>query len=137
MKIVLTVILSYTTDLFFLKIIPKRSIFMYMYYFVPVPPPSFVASSIQTVMNHNDTSIWFICKFNHDRNENLVYQVEWHVDGNSEQIVTKQFCNATDMTPCYLQHTDMENINVGMGSNVNTCFKLLCNRIIHTINIVI
>ncbi|KAH3861508.1 hypothetical protein DPMN_024438, partial [Dreissena polymorpha] len=82
-----------------------------------VPPPSFVASSIQTVMNHNDTSIWFICKFNHDQNENLVYQVEWHVDGNSEQIVTKQFCNATDITPCHLQHTDMENINVGMGSN--------------------
>ncbi|XP_052262075.1 uncharacterized protein LOC127865958 isoform X2 [Dreissena polymorpha] len=83
-----------------------------------VPPPSFVASSIQTVMNYNDTSIWFICKFNHDQNENLVYQVEWHVDGNSEQIVTKQFCNATDMTTCNLQHTDMENINVGMGSNV-------------------
>ncbi|XP_052268670.1 uncharacterized protein LOC127870050 [Dreissena polymorpha] len=85
-----------------------------------IPPSSFVAGSVGVVYGNTSTSIWFKCKFDPDQTQNLYYQVEWHVIGNSEHVTTKQYCSQSDMSPCYLTHKDLEDMNIGMGTNI-TC----------------
>ncbi|XP_052268580.1 uncharacterized protein LOC127869962 [Dreissena polymorpha] len=88
-----------------------------------IPPPAFVARSVITVLENNSNSVWFRCKFDPDAEHNLTYQVQWHVSGNSEHILTKQYCQNTNMHPCFLPEKDFADMHVGMGTNVSCAVR--------------
>ncbi|XP_052266898.1 uncharacterized protein LOC127868846 isoform X3 [Dreissena polymorpha] len=88
-----------------------------------IPPPAFVARSVITVLENNSNSVWFRCKFDPDAEHNLTYQVQWHVSGNSEHILTKQYCQNTNMHPCFLPEKEFADMHVGMGTNVSCAVR--------------
>ncbi|XP_052763290.1 deleted in malignant brain tumors 1 protein-like [Mya arenaria] len=81
------------------------------------PPPSFVATSVQTILVHNNTSLWFKCKFETDKPDKLFYRVFWIV--GEDTTLVKGFCSAADnMAACLLTDGDLQNNSIGMGDTI-------------------
>lgn len=93
-------------------------------HFNSVPPPSFVTSTPGVIPQYNKTDVWFYCKYDLSP-DNLFYQVQWELQGETYLLITKQYCNEDNVTLCNLYADDF---NVALGFNVSsfTCFTNKC-----------
>lgn len=82
------------------------------------PAPTFRINKTEVVVMHNETDIWFECKFEKATEEDLFYQVYWNIEGNSRVNIVKGYCNLSNMTKLHLNEMDFEENDIQLGINV-------------------
>lgn len=80
-----------------------------------VPAPSFVSSTPGVVPVVSSHEVGFTCKFDPSVTEELFYQIQWEIEGDSYLLITKQYCVTKNMTLCDLSSDDF---SVALGINV-------------------
>ncbi|XP_053396430.1 von Willebrand factor D and EGF domain-containing protein-like [Mercenaria mercenaria] len=79
--------------------------------------PLFIINNTETVVMHNQTHIWFVCKFD-ESDDDLFYQVYWKIDGNKHLSIVKGYCNRSNMSKLHLTEADFIENDILLGTYI-------------------